>query len=93
MKIRNFIEDLVTQREKLHDHKLTGELHDFLINTLTTDLTDSIDKFINGSKEHGDDFLTAVHHIDELHKELIDARFYLAAIKYGTRRYDKRYNS
>ncbi len=91
--IHKTIEDLVLARERTLDFKLSTTSFQFLVDTISTDVLSSVDKFINGAREHGDDWLTGVDHVEELTKEIIDLRFYNAAIKYKQRKYDKRYNS
>lgn len=89
MAIQHEIE--VTQ--DIENYKLTDTNKTFLVDTLTEQVRAAINKYIIGSAEHGDDFLTEVDHLREATKEVTDLIFYLnAAIrKYSI--YDKRNNT
>jgi len=84
-KLLYLVEELIHQKEKQLDHKLSNNDEHFLIHSCTDFLLDNIDKFVAGSKEHqddGGDFVSSVDHKRELYKELLDAINYLKAMEY-----------
>jgi hypothetical protein len=89
--LRNVIEDLVNETEATEDHKLTANNAEFLINTTAEFVRRNVTKFVQGSKEHGDNFLTEVDHIDESYKEVCDLLNYICAIRHNNRQNDVRY--
>lgn len=76
--LHRVISSLVARQEISNDHELTRQEHEFLVETLASFVVDASNKFILGSKHHGDNFLLGVNHLQELRVEIIDSMFYLA---------------
>ena len=78
--LSNIIEDLLRQRETTHSIGLPADEYHFVIKTLRDFVSDSIDKYLLGAKEHADrqrSFLSpAFDKNKEIHNEIIDLLFY-----------------
>lgn len=71
-KLRTAIHDFITS----HPHAAeVAYVKGFMVNSLTTFASDSVEKFIAGQLEHGGDF-TQIDHAHESRQERIDAFWY-----------------
>lgn len=81
--LRYAIEDVLNLAEKLNHHKLPIKEHEYVIETLTSFVSDAAIKFVLGSIEHcTEPFLgSSRNHRLEAKKEIIDLLYYINAIK------------
>lgn len=87
------IADLIKQTELNRQHTLTPKNVIFLRETLHKSVLRRITKYIKGSAEHGDEFLTEVDHLQEALLENDDQSFYLEAAINTKLAFDIRYNA
>jgi len=79
--LHSIIHAAIEVSENLAGHKLASENErQWLTTVLCSDLTDKIQKFIAGSKEHGGEFLlnNERNNLLEMRDEITDLFFYLA---------------
>jgi hypothetical protein len=76
----------VAEREQYHDYQLPAIDREFLVETMTSLVFESVDKFVCGSKEHNSErdgsFVTDCNHLLELDKEIIDFIMYSRAVRF-----------
>jgi hypothetical protein len=76
----------VAEREQYHEYQLPPIDREFLVETMTSLVFESIDKFVFGSKEHNGEhdgsFIHDCNHLMELDKEIIDFIMYSRAIRF-----------
>ena len=87
------ISALLKHKEEQLEHEISSEEKHFLLSTITDGVLLRVHKYVAGSKEHGDGFLTNVDHLSEIQKELADLDFYVAGTLRKQQDFDKRYDS
>lgn len=91
--LMQIVADLIKQTELNYQHTLTIQNSTFLRETLHKSVLRRITKYIKGSIEHGDEFLTEVDHLQEAILEVEDLSFYLEAAVRTKLAFDMRYNN
>lgn len=80
-KTQALVEEIILQQEENEGYKLNLEEHTFVKRVLTDFIYRATRKYIQGSREHGDGFLTEVNHAKELDFEIVDLLFYHEGLK------------
>lgn len=73
---------LISHSQDNLEHELSPKEQEFVANTLEDFVIQAVSKYIAGSKEHGEGFLTEVDHVREIRAETIDLLFYQAGAAY-----------
>lgn len=85
------INHLVKHKEEQLNHEISQENKRFLVETISEFVLRAVHKYINGSKEHGDDFLHNVDHLRECQNEVTDLIFYIGGALRKQHNFDNRF--
>lgn len=80
--IRLEVYRLIAHYQETVEHELNHVEQEFLATTMEDFVHTAVEKYIRGSKEHGEGFLTEVDHVREIKAETIDLLFYSAGAAY-----------
>lgn len=90
--LHTFIKNHIEARAGMENFDISPQTLTFMSIALTQFVHEATAKFIQGGKEHGDDFLNGVDHLKEMKLEIIDFFWYRQGEAHKKNMFDKRLN-